>query len=175
MENDYYVKFEAPKDKLIHIIWNLLLCDKTSAPSEEALVDNNIQHIICILPGPLSIPAFVHTRPYTLIEYGDTHEPTIDSATLLKYSECGNKIDAMASAAVQPRGNVLLFCNSGYQRSIPFLCYYLTRFHANEAPSIDRALDMILPHIIDKHEYTVETKQKYLGAISELFGNLATW
>jgi hypothetical protein len=43
--------------------------------------------------------------------------------------------------------NVLVFCNNGYQRSIPFLVYYLTNYHSDEVPSIEKAVELILSQL----------------------------
>jgi hypothetical protein len=33
--------------------------------------------------------------------------------------------------------NVLLFCNNGFQRSLPFLVYYMVNFHPPSYPTYD--------------------------------------
>ena len=42
------------------------------------------------------------------------------------------------------RENTLIFCNNGYQRSLPFICNYLITHHNDEVPNLDRALDIVL-------------------------------
>ena len=62
-----------------------------------------------------------------------------------------------------------MYCNSGYQRSIPFLCYYLLKYHSNEAPNIEKAIELILPQI-DRANYA-QTKEKYIESMTTLLQN----
>jgi hypothetical protein len=89
--------------------------------------------------------------PYNVMEYGTTHEPTLTAAQRVEFNTAGALIDAKAQAA-DTRGSVLVFCNSGYQRSIPFLTYYLTTRHPTEAPTVAHAIDLILPQV-DREGY----------------------
>jgi hypothetical protein len=43
------------------------------------------------------------------------------------------------------RNNIFIYYNNGYKKSIPFLCYYLIKFHKNEVTNVERAIDIILP------------------------------
>ncbi len=148
-----FATFEPmPPSQTHHIIWNLLLADKQMELTPKSLEDNKICHIIAILPHERdylemnqSIPDF----PYTILEYGDHHNTSIDKVL---FDKCGSFIDSVAQNAIEGRRNILVFCNNGYQRSIPFLVYYLTHFHSNEVPSIEKALSIILSQV-DKNNY----------------------
>lgn len=171
MEDEYYSQFESPPNRwpTHHIIWNVLLSDKTVKMEEDHLETDKIKHIFCILPKASDAPEFVALRPHTVLEYGDDHNPAIGPDLIQKYKECGDLIDELAKAT--PRGNVLIFCNSGYQRSIPFICYYLTTFHKDEVPDFDAALGRILPNLMGKigPAELLKQKEEYLRLIVPLF------
>ena len=101
--------------------------------------------------------------PHYTIEYHHQHEPTIDDNLLRQYDEQGEIIDNFAKG---DRKNIFIFCNSGYQRSIPFICYYLIKYHPDEVPNLDKALDIILPQI-SKETYA-EDKMNYYDNLSKL-------
>lgn len=170
MEDEYYCAFEAPKKTgTTHIIWNVLLCDKTVVLDDKHLEYEKVKHIFCILPKASDAPEFVGLRPHTVLEYGDDHNPAIGPDLIQKYKECGDLIDRLAKET--PRGNVLIFCNSGYQRSIPFICYYLTTFHKDEVPDFDAALQRVLPSVMGKigPAELLKQKEEYLRLIVPLF------
>ena len=141
-----YTKFEPmPPAQTFHIIWNVLLADKQMKLTPEVIDAEQICHVVAILPHKsdfLELNREIPTIPYTVLEYGDHHDTTIDKK---KFEQCGEFIDSLAKK--EGRRNVLLFCNNGYQRSIPFLVYYLTTFHSNEIPSIEKALSIILSQV----------------------------
>jgi len=140
-----------PPSKTFHIIWNLLLADKQLELTQETMDAENICHIVAILPHSADfyeLNTKISEFPHTVLEYGDSHTPAIDKEA---FSLCGSFIDSLAKK--EGRRNVLVFCNNGYQRSIPFLVYYLTTFHADEVPTIEKALSIILSQV-DKANYT---------------------
>ena len=147
--------------KLVHIIWNLLLTDKTQIHNLEAeILENNIKEIIAILPSKGGIES--ETIPQSVktiyIEYGDTHDTVITDETLVQYEQC--YLDIMGFQ--KSRDNVLVFCNNGYQRSLPFLCHYLIKHHSDEVPNVDIALDIILSQVDSTNYMDVkeDTKEK---------------
>lgn len=153
-----------PPSKTFHIIWNLLLADKQLELTQETMDSENICHIVAILPHTsdfLELNTKIKGMPYTVLEYGDTHTPAIDKEA---FSRCGALIDALAKK--EGRGNVLVFCNNGYQRSIPFLVYYLTTFHADEVPTVERALSIILTQV-DKANY-MQTLASSIESVKKL-------
>lgn len=161
--NNYSI-FEPCKDKLIHIIWNLLLIDKTTDITPELIKNNNIGYIIAILPEEKIYQENVKNIdiPHHTIEYGNSHEINITDNIKKQYEEQGKIIDKLSKG---DRKNVFIFCNNGYQRSLPFICYYLIKYHPDEVPNLDKALDIILPQI-DKTLYN--EKDKYLRNIQKL-------
>jgi hypothetical protein len=163
---DDYAPFEAPPpSRVYHIIWNILLADKQFPLSTQTLQENKIGHIVAILPSREAFEKLVGISfPATVIEYGDKHEPGIDPQ---RYQEIGQFIDNLArSSKNASERNVLVFCNNGYQRSIPFLVYYLTKFHSDECPSISKAIDLILPQV-DKQNY-LSLRGKTIDGISKV-------
>lgn len=135
-----------PPSKTHHIVWNLLLADKQISLTPELLDEEKIGHIVAILPNAhqfTTLNTLIPNCPYTVLEYGEKHEPIIDKQ---QFDRCGNHIDDMAKQRESHR-NVLLFCNNGYQRSIPFVVHYLTTHHADEFPSVEKALTNILPQV----------------------------
>ena len=155
--NDVYtnVPKEVPQ-KMFHIIWNVLLTDKESKLTIEDFVQNKIEYVIAVLPHKedyckLNLPDCEHSiLEYT---YGE------NDINVSQFDLLCNKIENIRLT----RKNVLVFCNNGYQRSIPFLCYYLTRFHSDEIPDLSKALDIMLPQI-DKTNY-VKNKEFYMKMI----------
>lgn len=151
---DYSVQHETvkptPPSKTYHIIWNLLLADKQLELTQDTIDSEKICHIMAILPHTadfLQLNTQIKDVPFTVLEYGDMHTPSIDKDL---FKGCGEMIDSIAKK--EGRRNVLVFCNNGYQRSIPFLVYYLTTFHNNEVPTIEKALSIILSQV-DKANY----------------------
>ena len=145
-----FAGFVAPAYSLCHIIWNVFVIDKefTRLPNfSEIVAENRVSWVVAILPdaalyeslGPAGID-------HGVIEYSghDVDQP-FDAASY--DAQC-----AEIEAHRRRRGNVFVFCNNGYQRSLPFLVYYLTRFHADEVPTVERAIDIILPQV-DKANY----------------------
>ncbi len=167
---DDYATFEAPPpSKVYHIIWNILLADKQFSLTIESLRENKIGHIVAILPSKEDFEKLGGGAlcPSTVIEYGDKHEPFIDAT---RYDDVGNFIDNLArSSKNESERNVLIFCNNGYQRSIPFLAYYLTKFHSDECPSISKAIDLILPQV-DKLNY-LSLREKTIEDITKILTN----
>ena len=153
-----------PPTQTYHIIWNLLLADKQMKLTQEVLDNEKICHIVAFLPHEsnfLKLNEEIPSFPYTVLEYGDTHNTNIDKE---QFHKCGEFIDSMAKR--EGRRNVLVFCNNGYQRSIPFLVYYLTTFHSNEVPTIEKALGIILSQV-DKNNYT-EILPKFVESVTQL-------
>jgi hypothetical protein len=139
-----------PPSSTHHIIWNLILADKELKLTQEVIDAENICHIVAILPHKnefLLLNDGIKELSYTVLEYGDTHDTVIDKNA---FQLCGEFIDKLAKK--EGRRNVLIFCNNGYQRSIPFLVYYLTTFHSDEVPTIEKALTIILSEV-DRPNY----------------------
>jgi hypothetical protein len=163
--------FEAPPpSKVYHIIWNILLADKQFSLTPESLKENNIGHVVAILPSQEEFEKLAGKYiKSTVLAYGDKHEPVLDKA---QFQEVGKFIDDLARGAKEDsERNVLVFCNNGYQRSIPFLVYYLTHFHPDECPSISKAIDLILPQVdklnyLSLREKTVENITKIIDECS---------
>jgi hypothetical protein len=156
-----FATFEAPKDKLIHVIWNVLLCDKYQKITSELVRDNQIGHVIAILPEVNQMPDTAGVD-HTVLAYHDVHEPTVN---VREYDQLGEMINEMAQET--PRRNALIFCNNGYQRSLPFICRYLTKYHPDEVPSLDAAIDLILPQLSKGADY-IETRAHYMAALDKL-------
>jgi hypothetical protein len=137
-------KFDHPKDKLIHIIWNLYLCDKYQTINEELIHNNKIGYLIGILPRKENLNKYVNSNMHlktSVIEYFDDHNDNISIEMLKKYDEESQTIEQIRK---QEYRNIIIFCNNGYQRSIPFLCYYLMKHHKDEYNSLLKTLNLIL-------------------------------
>ena len=161
-----FYKFIPCEDKLIHIIWNLFLIDKQTKVTHEIIQQNNIGYIMAILPKKEDYPMNKDLVPYHVMEYHGIHRDILDAQTIEEYVEQGKKI---AEVAMQKRRNIFVFCNSGFQRSIPFLCFYMRVYHADEVDSLEKALDIILPQI-SKETY-LENKKVYMERIPKLFSH----
>lgn len=143
--------FEAPRVSLCHIIWNVFLIDKQIAARPdfaEIVRENDVRYILAILPDEATYAEALGGRaddvPHHVMTY-DGHTPALDAAAFDAQCE---RIEERRHA----RHNVFVFCNSGYQRSLPFLAYYLRTTHPTEVPSVERAIDLILPQV-DKEGY----------------------
>ncbi len=68
--------------------------------------------------------------PYTVLEYGDNHDTTMNREL---FNDCGSSIKLISKKDKPCR--VLVICNNDYQRSIPFIVHYLIRFHSIEFPT----------------------------------------
>lgn len=163
---DDYATFEAPPpSKVYHIIWNILLADKQFPLTSQNLQENKIGNIIAILPSKDDFEKLYSGDINTIvIEYGDIHEPFIDKPN---FQKIGQFIDDLArNAKNYSKRNVLIFCNNGYQRSVPFLVYYLTHFHPDECPTISKAIDLILPQV-DKLNY-LSLRENTIEAVNKI-------
>lgn len=143
-----YATFVAPERSCWHIIWNVYLVDKDLANSldmDAIVTKNNIKYVVALLPNESEYPESLKSVDHVVMTY-EGHTPVLDTAAF--DTQC-RAIEAYR----HKRDNVLVFCNKGYQRSIPFLTYYLTRFHGDEVPTVERAIDLILPQV-DKANYT---------------------
>jgi len=139
-----------PPSKTYHIIWNLLLADKQIELTPDVITNEKIAHIFAILPSTsefLKLNTAIPDCPFTVLEYGDTHEPVVNKEL---FNKCGQMIDTLARKPM--RENILVFCNNGYQRSIPFLAHYLTEFHKDEVDDVEKAIQIILSQV-DKPNY----------------------
>jgi hypothetical protein len=157
-----YHEFEAPKYSLAHIIWNVYLVDKEFIKKDDIadiLKENNVKYVIGIVPTDVDeICMMAPGVEYYRMTYNG-HNMDIDRA---QFDEQCKKIEEYR----QRRENVFLFCNNGYQRSIPFLTYYLCHHHADEIPTIEMAIDTILPQV-DKENYS-KLRNEYIDKMREL-------
>ena len=146
-------EFIAPKHGSCHIIENVFLIDKELKDIENVIIENNVKYIIVILPDQATFDA---TFPPGI----DHHVMLYDGhTTKLNVSEFNNQCKKIEEYRAQ-HANILVCCNSGYQRSIPFLCYYLIKYHSDKVPTIAKAIDMILPQV-DRHNYAA-LKEQYV-------------
>jgi hypothetical protein len=164
--NEENEAFVTPAYSLCHIIWNVFLMDKEYAtlPNfEEIVAENNIRYVIALLPDEAVFAEKVKMAiDHEVLVYTD-HDTALDLAGFdrqcAKIEECRKR-----------RENVFVFCNNGYQRSIPFLCYYLMKYHPSEAPDVPRALDLILPQV-DKANYAT-IRDGYVESMTALFAGV---
>ena len=152
--------FFAPKHKLCHIIWNLFLIDKELKDIPEIITENNIKYIIGILPDQAT---YDKTFPPGIDHHIMLYDDHSTNLNITEFDEQCQKIEEYRSQ----RANIFICCNSGYQRSIPFLCYYLIKYHPEEVPNIAKAIDLILPQV-DKQNYAT-LKEQYVMSTEMLF------
>lgn len=158
-----YEPFDAPAYQITHIIWNVFLIDKDFIKKQDlqaVCVENKVTYIIGIVPDHQTFGAAVDFDIATSIMIYHGHDTVLDTQ---RFDEECARIEAKRKL----REYVMVFCNSGYQRSIPFLCYYLCKFHKDEVPGIAQAIDIILPQV-DKAGYA-ENRYKLIASISKLF------
>jgi len=157
-ENLINEKFSAPKYRLMHIIWNIFLIDKTFQLTDEIIKENNIAHIYAILPNENEYKQNVNC-PYSILFY-EGHSTYLDTKLFDK------KIEEIEKYRKE-RKNIFVYCNNGYQRSLPFICYYLTKHHQDEVPNVEKAIDIILPQV-DKENYA-KLRGKLIEQIENIF------
>lgn len=155
----FYSEFDAPAYSLNHIIWNVFLVDKEFAKRDDAkeiMNENNCKYIIAILPEEEGeVPGWLGGLGIECGVMGyDGHNMNVDKDA---FDEQCRKIEEYRGR----RENVFVFCNNGYQRSIPFLVHYLCHHHADEVPNVERAIDIILPQV-DKANYS-SLRDKYIN------------
>ena len=158
-----------------HIIWNVLLTDKEAVRAwgdakVDELRENNVRCVIAILPHGTQLPEAgicfdseteTDKPEVRVMEYHD-HTMSIDTTV---FDDMCRVIEEHRSR----RSNVLVYCNSGYQRSIPFLAYYLIKYHRDEVPTPERAVDIILPQV-DKANYA-SLREGLIRSIVSLLGD----
>lgn len=122
--------------------------------------DIKLKYIVAIVPEHRVYEEAVgFDIDHSVMEY-EGHDIVLDVPRFK--AEC-EKIEELRGR----RENVMVFCNNGYQRSLPFLCYYLCKCHADEVPTLERAVDIILPQV-DKLSYAAN-RDKYIETLTQLF------
>ena len=157
--------FTPSSYQLCHVIWNIFLFDKEAAKKEDfrrICRDNNIEYVVGIFPD---LSTLTDTISFD-IEKGllayKSHDTTLSFDAFDKEI---SKIEELRSR----RKNVAVVCNSGYQRSLPFLVHYLTKHHSEEVPTIAKAMDIILPQV-DKENFA-KTRDDLIDSITTLFSS----
>lgn len=152
----------------VHIIWNVFLLEKSDVEGDDfstMITDEHIGHVIGIIKADF-VEDFrrkcndVNVSHTTLVYKGNTTDIDWD-----QYDGMCELIEDKRAA----RSNVAVFCSSGYQRSLPLLCYYMMKTHASEVPTVDRAIDIILPQV-DKHSYAT-SRAEYVSIVSDLISH----
>lgn len=158
-----YAEFQAPKYSICHIIWNVLLVDKEFIKKmdfKEVCEENKVEYIVSILPNEeVFKEAVTFDIDHSLMLYSG-HDTHLD---IDRFDEECAAIERHRSH----RNNIIIFCNNGYQRSLPLIVYYLTKFHGDEIPSIERAIDIILPQV-DKDNYATN-RDNTIESVTLLF------
>jgi len=157
---DNAIAFTPSPNTFMHIIWNIFLMDKDHILTEEEAITNNIAHIIAILPDESEYKQTISCSRDIMLYTGHSMDINTD-----QYDEYIHKMESYR----KERKNVFIFCNNGYQRSIPFLCYYLTKHHHDEVPNVERAIDIILPQV-DKANYAT-MRGKLITQVETLFAH----
>lgn len=177
-------EWSAPKHRLCHVIWNIFVIDKpfvnNTTPEDlvEIVTENNIRYVAAILPGDGAEERYAAGLDklsrlgveHAIMKY-EGHDTKLD---IDAFDVQCKKIELYRSTQLEGGGrcNVFVMCNSGYQRSLPFLCYYLTRYHPEEAPTIAAAIDLILPQV-DRENYAA-VRDKFVECITQLFDSNET-
>lgn len=155
------------KSPFTFIIWNLYVTDKLVPLTQEALNNHYIKEIIAILPEEedfKKLNADIGDIPVTVLAYHHNHTPVLPKE---QYDSIAKKIDTIARLPPHTNRGILVFCNNGYQRSLPFLVYYMTKYHSEEFPTIDKAVGFLLSTL--RSANTFEEKIEILKRINELF------
>ncbi len=163
----YEAFIAPPKSDYSFIIWNLFVTDKLTPLKLGLLKRANIAEIVAILPEEedfKNLNADIGDIPVNILAYHHNHTPILPTQ---QYDEVAKQIDEMAK---RPRGqarNILIFCNNGYQRSLPFLVYYMTKYHTEEFPTIEKAVASLFSAL--RSSATFEQKVAVQKRIQQLF------
>lgn len=157
---EFYEFIPLPSIPMYHIVWNLYLTDKESIIDSYSKYD--ISNVICIMPEK-SYNNYKTNQDVTYInvEYND-HNMSFSDKDINRY----DNICKLLLELQDERKNALIVCNNGYQRSLPFICYYLLKYHNNEYPNIESIIDLVLSQI-DKENYS-KLRNKYIDSMKNL-------
>lgn len=152
------------KSAYYFVIWNLYLTDKLTPLVIDQLRLENITKIVAILPEEQDfqdLHVSIGDIPVKVLAYHHNHTPVLPRE---EYDEVAKEIDVLAKTPGKKQ-NVLLFCNNGYQRSLPFLVYYMTNFHKDEFPTVEKAARYLLSILRIKDDQMIESiKQLFTSA-----------
>ena len=162
-ENNIYSSFEPlPQIPMHHIVWNLYLTDKES--KIESYSKHNIDYVICIMPKENFLYYTYDTEKektkFYNLSYND-HKQTFEDTELQGYEKMCMKLLELQ----KKRKNALIVCNNGYQRSLPFICYYLIKYHNEEYPTVEKTIELILSQV-DRNNMSL--KDKYVKCLKKL-------
>ena len=131
----------------------------TNAPELKELVQQyNIRYVFAIMPKGATLPNNCGME-YSIMEY-DGHDMNMDPKLYDIHIE---KIEYYRKNQCK----VFILCNAGYQRTIPFLCYYLTKCHPETFGSIEHVLKRVLPQI--EKEGHGDIYKQFAIRVAELF------
>lgn len=133
------------KQLFYQVFEGIHLTDKDAPFSYADLQQAKIGHILAILPNKDELTPLLEkfgSIPYTVFYYGDTHTPNIPQEDFNKFAKT---IEGLARQSEYT--NLLVFCNNGYQRSLPFLVYYYLRMNPSPYDGIQEAIDWIGRHV----------------------------
>jgi transcription elongation factor Elf1 len=161
-------EFISPTDNLTHIIWNIYLCDKYEKITSETITNNKIGRIIAILPNKSDYSKYIDVNlvDYNVIEYHDKHTIEFNPQILKCYNQMCDRIEYQRG---QQNRNTLIFCNNGYQRSLPFICYYLMRHHPEEFKTIESVITTIVRQL---PQYKFDDLVKSMNKLKDLFSDI---
>jgi hypothetical protein len=148
------------------IIWNLYVTDKLTPLDQETLRQLKIAEIVAILPEEedfAALNADIGTLPVTVLAYHNNHTPVLLTQ---QYDGIAKRIDEIAKRPRDQPRNVLVFCNNGYQRSLPFLVYYMITYHKDEFPTVDKAMGCLFSAL--KSTATYEEKLRLIQTVKQL-------
>lgn len=150
---------------LCHIIWNIFIFDKEAAKKDDfqsICQENQIEYLVGLFPQLAVLKETISFDIESGVLVYSGHDSKLD---LEAFDEQIAKMENLRAH----RKNVAIICNSGFQRSIPFLVYYLTKHHSDEIPTIARAIDIILPQV-DKERYAT-TRDEMIESVTKLFAS----
>ena len=149
------------------IIWNLYVTDKLTPLDQETMRQLKIAEIVAILPEEedfAALNADIGDIPVTVLAYHHNHTPVLD---VQQYDSVAKRIDEIAKRPRDLPRNVLVFCNNGYQRSLPFLVYIMMTYHKDEFPTVDKAMGVLFSAL--QSTATNEEKLALVSSVKQLF------
>lgn len=162
LNTQYYGKMNATFAEVVcvqPVSWfrvtdNIVLGDKTLAKES---AEANVGAIVAIMPtsddyskAPVAL-AYTHI-PNRVITYNKTGKSLLD---LNEFEAVGGWIKSV----LDPQKTLMIVCNSGFQRSIPFLAWYLIHYCKMPEITISKLVDMTMPYY-DLDGYKHETLRK---------------
>lgn len=138
----------------------IVIGDKTLALTPAIINEADVGAIVAIMP---TINDFSKAAP-ELVAAGVplcvlTYDRTKSSLDLCQFEEAAVRIETILNTSQQK--TLMIVCNTGFQRSIPFLAWYLIYYCKMHEMTVEKVIDMTMPQY-DMDGYKIEEMRKII-------------